>query len=449
MTAGELLIPRSPGYEEARRPAIARFHDIEPRALARCRTDEDVVAALGFARSRDVHVALRSGGHCFAGRSSTDGIVIDVSPMRSVSIHDGVATVGAGARLADVYDALARNGLTIAAGCGPEVGIAGLTLGGGLGILGRLQGLTADQLLGARVVLADERVVEASERSEPDLFWALRGAGGGQFGVVTSLRFRTLRAPEISTSLRLTWPVEHAAAVMGVWQDWGPDAPDSMAASLLLNAPADPARPPAVNVFGAMIGPAAVAASLLDEFVERIGVPPASSELVEAPYRDTKRRLAEHGPGDEVPAGHPYCRSEFFRGPLPPETIARLVERLVSERRAGESRELDFSPWGGAYNRVAADATAFPHRDARFLLKFGVVLAPGADRRAATRWLGRAWETAHPHGTGGAYVNFPDPELEDSARAYHGGNLPRLERVKAAYDPDRLFRFPQALGAPR
>ena len=442
--AGDVLVPGGAGYEEARRPAIARFDDIAPRALVRCTSAGDVAAALALARSEGVPVAIRSGGHCFAGRSSTEGVVIDVSLMSSVSLDGEVASVGAGARLGDVYDALATERRTIAAGCGPEVGIAGLALGGGLGILGRSHGLTADQLVGACVVLADGRVVEAGEQSEPDLLWALRGAGGGQFGVVTSLRLRTLPAPEVTTALQLSWPDAHAA-VIGAWQEWLPGAPDAMAASLLLGAPADPARPATVNVFGAMTGTSGEAAALLDELVERVGMAPASSELSEAPYRETKRRLAEHGPGEEMPGAHPYCKSEFFRDPLPAEAVERLVDQLVSDRRRGESRELDFSPWGGAYNRVASDATAFPHRDARFLLKPGALLAPGADRDAARRWLARTWEIAHPYGTGGAYVNFPDPELDGWERAYWSGNLERLERVKGAYDPDAFFSFPQAI----
>jgi FAD/FMN-containing dehydrogenase len=445
LPSGELLLPGSPGYAQARRPAIARFHDVEPAAVARCRTDADVAAALALARTEGLHVALRSGGHCFAGRSSTEGVVIDVSPMSSVTLDGDVATVGAGARLGSVYDALDRQGRTIAAGCGPDVGVAGLTLGGGLGILGRLHGLTADALLAARVVLADGRVVEASEQREPDLFWALRGAGGGQFGVVTSLAFRTLPAPPLTTSIHLVWPHDHAATLLAAWQDWLPDAPDALAASLLLTAPSDPGRSLSAHVFGAMSAPSDSAAALLAELVERVGAQPVSSELVEAPYRQTKRRLAAHGPGEEVPGGHLYCKSEFFRERLPSEAIDRLVELLAADRRAGESRELDFNPWGGAYNRVAADAIAFPHRDARFLLKPAVVLAPGADRDAGRRWLAEAWETTHPYGTGGAYVNFPDPELEDWARAYHGANLERLERIKAAYDPDELFHFPQSL----
>ena len=442
---GSLLLAGSPGYEEARRPAIARFDDVEPRAVARCRSEADVAAALAYARSEGLPVALRSGGHCFAGRSSTDGLVIDVSPMSSVSLDDGLATVGAGARLGSVYDALAREGRTLAAGCGPEVGIAGLTLGGGLGILGRLHGLTADSLRAARVVLADGSVVDVSEQSEPDLFWALRGSGGGQLGVVTSLVLQTLRAPPVATCIRLEWPHEQAAALAAAWQEWSPDAPDAIAASLLLTAPSDPARPVTANVFGAMAGDSEQTAALLAELVERVGARPLSSQLVETPYREAKRWLAEHGPGEDVPGGHPYCKSEFFRERLPGDAIERLIELLAAGRRTGESRELDFSPWGGAYNRVPADSTAFPHRDARFLLKPGIVLAPGADRDAGRRWLAAAWETTHPHGTGGAYVNFPDPELEDAQRAYHRENLERLERVKAAYDPQDVFRFPQSV----
>ena len=182
MTAGDLLCP-APGYEEARRPAIARFDDVEPRAVARCRTT-DVAAALAYARSGAF------GARCAAAATASpalvdDGIVVDVSPRAPRSSPRSTARRRRAA--SPRVTVSAAPGSTIAAGCGPEVGIAGLTLGGGLGILGRLHGLTADSLLAARVVLADGSVVEASEQSEPDLFWALRGAGGGQFGVVTSL----------------------------------------------------------------------------------------------------------------------------------------------------------------------------------------------------------------------------------------------------------------------
>jgi FAD/FMN-containing dehydrogenase len=216
--SGDVVLPDSPNYDSARKPAIARFHDVRPRAVALCRTPEDVSETIVFARRYGLRTATRSGGHCFAGRSSTEGIVIDVTPMRSVSISGAVATVGAGARLGEVYDALAEHGLTIPAGCSPSVGISGLTLGGGLGILGRKYGLTSDHLLAAQIVLADGRFIGCDEHHDEALFWALRGAGGGNFGVVTSLVFDTLPAPA-ATAFHLHWPHTHAAAIIGAWQD--------------------------------------------------------------------------------------------------------------------------------------------------------------------------------------------------------------------------------------
>jgi FAD/FMN-containing dehydrogenase len=445
----EVLLPGSPEYELARRPAIANFHDTRPQAVVRCASAEDVVEAIAMARREGLPVAARSGGHCFAGRSSTEGIVIDVRPMRSVAVADATATVGAGARLGEVYDTLLEHGLTLAAGCGPEVRTAGLVLGGGLGLLGRSHGLTCDQLLGAQVVLPDGRIVDCDADRHEDLFWALRGAGGGNFGIATRFVLRALPAPD-ATRFHLVWPAEHAAAVLGAWQATAPAAPDALAASLLITAAADLERPPRVNVFGAMLGSERDATEQLGELVARAGADPDSAAFEHASYRATKRSLAEHGPGEERPGAHGYNKSEFFRGQLPNDAIAALVEHFAGARVAGQSRELDFTPWGGAYNRVPAGATAFPHRDARFLLKHAAVVDGGAstaERDAARAWLARSWELVHPWGSGGVYVNFPDPELEDPGRAYHAGNYERLMRVKARYDPGELLRFPQSIPA--
>jgi FAD/FMN-containing dehydrogenase len=445
--SGEVSLPGSPHYEQARRPAIARFQDIKPQALVLCETPQDVSETISFARRSGLETVVRSGGHCFAGRSSTEGIVIDVSPMRSVTVSGGVVRVGAGARLGDVYDTLDEHGLTIPAGCGPTVGISGLTLGGGLGILGRKHGLTSDSLLAAQVVLADGGIVECDEHHEPDLFWALRGAGGCNFGVLTSLAFRTIPSRQ-ATALHLIWPEAHAAEVTEAWQKWSPAAPEELAASLLLIAPSDPDRSPVVNVFGGMVGTESDTEELLDELIARAGVEPSSADLKHGSYREAKRYLAEHGPGDDLPDGHPYSKSEFFRRPMPKEAIESLVANLTEGRVPGESRELDFTPWGGAYNRVSPDATAFAHRDEIFLLKHAVVVepeAPAAVREAARRWLGRSWAMVRQWGSGGVYPNFPDPDLKDWARAYHGANLERLLRVKERYDPDGFFGFHQSL----
>jgi FAD/FMN-containing dehydrogenase len=421
--AAEVIEAGSARYEAVRRSQNARFDGVRPQAVVRCHTAADVVEALAFARRHGAPIAVRSGGHCFAGRSSTEGVVIDVGPMDSVSVQDGLATVGAGVTLGGIYDALEPHGLAIAGGCGPTVGIAGLTLGGGLGILGRRYGLTCDQLVTAEVVLADGRIVTCDDDHEEDLFWALRGAGGGQFGVVTSLTLKTVPAPTV-TCFDLTWPHDQASALIDAWQHHAPDAPDDTAASLLATAAA--ARPPVLHLFGA----AAAMRDLLDRFPQ-----PAAGTLVELPFREAKGWLAANGPGPDDEGHHVYSKSEFFRQPLPAAAGTELVDHFASGRHP---RELDFSPWSGAYNRVPTAATAFPHRAERFLLKQAVAGEAGRD------WLQRSWEITHPHGSGGVYVNFPDPELPDP-RAYHRSNYDRLRQVKARYDAENVFRFPQSL----
>jgi FAD/FMN-containing dehydrogenase len=455
--AGAVILPGGPDYESVRKPVMARFDNVRPAAVVLCTTPADVAATIAFARRAHMHTAIRGGGHSVAGRSSTEGIVIDVTPMRSVSVTGEVATVGAGVRLGGLYDALAEHGRTIPAGCGPSVGIAGLTLGGGLGILGRKHGLTCDQLLGAQVVLADGRVVDCDQHHDQELFWALRGAGGGNFGVVTSLVFRTLPAPA-ATVFHLAWPLAHAAAVVQAWQAWAPTAPDELDATLRLTA-AGGERPPQVDLIGAVLGSQADAAELLGELVARAGADPASAARWHLPYRAAKRHLdglgsaddqRERAPGDgeqPPPQGHLFTKSEFFRQPLPGETIAVLVEHLVGGLAGGSSREVSFLPWGGAYNRVPADATAFVHREELFVVQHLVTVSPAAatERDAAHEWLARSWALVHPWGSGGVYPNFPDPDLQDWAHAYYGSNYDRLLRVKASYDPDRFFHFHQSL----
>ena len=158
---GDLLTPASPSYDTARRPAMARYQDVRPQAVIRCASAEDVARTIAYARDTGTHVVPRGGGHCFAGRSSTEGLVLDLGRLNAIKVGpDGHAVIGAGARLAQVYDALHEHRRAIPAGCGPTVGIAGLTLGGGLGLLGRTYGLTCDTLIGARVVLASGRLAE-------------------------------------------------------------------------------------------------------------------------------------------------------------------------------------------------------------------------------------------------------------------------------------------------
>jgi hypothetical protein len=189
-----------------------------------------------------------------------------------------------------------------------------------------------------------------------------------------------------------------------------------------------------------MLGTETDTSALLDELVGRAGAAPESAARVHLPYREAKRHLAERG-GDGDDPGHLFSKSEYFRRPLPADAVAALVEHFTHARVAGEARELDFSPWGGAYNRVPEDATAFAHRDERFLLKHAIVIEPGSDSAVGRGWLQRSWATVHPWGAGRVYPNFPDPDLDDEARAAHGPNHDRLERIRRQYDPSDFFRL--------
>jgi FAD/FMN-containing dehydrogenase len=262
--AGDVVFPGSVAYDELPKPFNARFHDVQPRAIVRCATPHDVAEAVLFVGRHGLECAARSGGHCFAGRSVSRGVVIDVSPMDAVSVSGGVATVGAGTRLGRVYESLEEQGLALPAGTCPAVGVAGLTLGGGLGILGRKHGVTSDRLIGVQIVLANGRLVHCDDTHEADLFWALRGAGAGNFGVVTSLVFRAVPVPD-ATNFRLAWPIRNAAAVFEAWQEWAPVGPDELSASLKVTAAAEVDRPASVDIYGALLGTESDATELLDE----------------------------------------------------------------------------------------------------------------------------------------------------------------------------------------
>ena len=433
---GDVYAPRSPGYDAVRRPANPAFAHVRPRLIAACRSEADVAAAVRHAAATGQRLAPRGGGHCFAGRSSTDGIVLDLSALDGITVTgDGTAVIGAGARLGRVYAELGRRGRTLPAGCGPTVGIAGLTLGGGIGLLGRVHGLTCDRLTGARVVLAGGRVVDCDGTREPDLFWALRGAGGGQFGVVTSLRFATVPEPA-TTRVEMAWPPGTAyAGLVEAWQRWAPDAPDALTANLTLTA--EPGVPVHATLAGASTLGEEETRKLLREFAVHAGTP-AEPRLHDAlPFGAVKDGFADPREDDERPV---RIRSEFFDRTMPRATIEALLTRLAAYA-PGDAvrgrRQLTFTAMGGAYNRVPAHATAFAHRGTRYLLEH---IAEPEDA-----WSGRSRAIAAACGTGRVYPNFPDPDLPDPAAAYHAGNRERLAEVKRAYDPGRFFDFHQAI----
>jgi FAD/FMN-containing dehydrogenase len=428
---GQLLTPGSPDYDAARRPENPAYADVRPQLVLRCASEADVARGLALARDTGLPVVPRGGGHCFAGRSSTEGLLLDLSLMSSVEVVDGVARIGAGARLGAVYADLHRASRTLPAGCGETVGIAGLTLGGGIGLLGRRYGLTCDRLVAARVALADGRIVECDPERESDLFWALRGAGGGQFGVVTLLTFETVPEP-VMTRFELRWGPDPAADLVAAWQRWAPDANEELTANLTLAA--EPGRDLEVIVFGASMLDEDATRGLLDE-LSLVATPTRADVRAGLPYSELKRTFAELDPREDTET-RIRIRSELFTEPLRAATIGSLLD-AVQDRRTGEPRHLTFLALGGAYDRVAADGTAFAHRGARFNLEHAGLVSGS--------WVDRSWQIAHADGSGGVYANFPDLGLPDGPAAYHRTNLDRLARIKRAYDPDRLFDFPQSI----
>lgn len=454
---GQVVLPGSLSYERLHKPFNARFHKVWPQAITLCATPQDVSETISFLDRHSLENATKSGGHCFAGHSSSSGVIIDVTLMNSVSVSGGVATVGAGARLGDVYAALDEHGITIPAGSCPPVGVAGLTLGGGLGILGRKYGVTSDRLIGAQIVLADGRILDCDQSHNADLFWALRGAGGGNFGVVTSRVFQTVPMPVV-TNFHLAWPFHHAVGLIEAWQRWAPIGPDELAVSLKVTATDAVEQPPSVDVYGALIGTESDATNLFDELVFRSGSAPTSTYVKQMTFPETRRFWANLGAAEAMAdeslqpdvGKQPYlfAKSEFFAQQLPTEAIVALVENLSLARVPDESRELDWMPWGGAYNRVRPEATAFVHRNELFQLKHAAIVdpqAPTSDKADARRWVARSWMSVHPWGSGRVFQNFADPDLEGWTDAYYGPNYGRLVRIKARYDPTGFFRFHQSL----
>lgn len=424
--------PSDPGYATARLGYNPRFDGQRPAGVVRCAHPADVQACVEFAAATHTRIAARSGGHSYLGYSTPDGgLVVDVGPLSTVDVRpDGTAVIGAGARLMDVYTALAAAGRCLPGGSCPTVGIAGLTLGGGIGLLARAYGLTCDRLESAQLVTADGMLRTASATSTPDLFWALRGGGGGNFGVVTSFTFRTVPAPAL-TVFSLQFP----GTVLGAWQDWLAGAPDELFAHCIVHG----STPASAEVGGCFVGTPAQLNPLLDALVGRAGAP-AGRYVAGMSYLDAMRYAAgcsqlsatQCRPG-WTETGGTLQRELFVASSLMVMAPMRDPDAAVGAIE-GSGLDAIFDSLGGAVARVSAAATAFPHRAALASVQLyrGGTGSVAAVREQLSGLLGN-------HG----YVNYIDPTVPPTA--YYGGNLPRLRAIAQRYDPDGVFAFAQGL----
>ncbi|MFE1770144.1 FAD-binding oxidoreductase [Streptomyces sp. NPDC059008] len=461
---GRLIRASDAAYATARRLYNTRYDTLKPSAIAYVKHPSDIAECLAFARRHGTPVAIRSGGHSYAGFSSGNGrLVVDVSALSKVGAPSGgITRIGAGAKLIDVYQGLAAHGVTIPGGSCPTVGISGLTLGGGHGVVSRAYGLTCDSLVGATLVTADGKTVSCDKDHHPDLFWALRGAGNGNFGVVTELRFRTHPAPR-AVMAYLTWPWAKTAKVVASWQKWGPVQADEIWSACHLDA--RPGGTPAVSVAAFSLGGYGELKNALDKLADQPGGPgPAATvRLTPIGYLDAMEAYAGcsskstaqcHTPGSlpgQNGAGQlgreTYAaRSHFFDRSLSAAGIRTLMDQIESGGRKGVSGNVALTALGGAINRVGRTDTAFVHRGSRFLAQYLTSWPAKGSPGTRTAWLNSFHDAMRRHASGAAYQNYTDPGLTDWKSAYYGAAAGRLDRVKRTYDPQRLFStFAQAL----
>ena len=441
---GELLLPTSPGYDIARRIWNGAI-DRHPACIARCTGVADVVAAVRFARERDLLVAVRSGGHGVSGHAVCDGgLVIDLSPMKGITVdpHARTARAQAGVLWGELDRETQLFGLATVGGIVTHTGIAGLTLGGGIGWLMRKYGAAVDNLLSVDLVTADGELVTASEDRDPDLFWGVRGAGGN-FGIVTSFEYRLHPVGPIVLAGPIFHLLDDAPEVLRFYRQFAATAPDELTTIFELElAPPLPTLPedvhgkPIVMVGACYAGPPEDGAEVVRPLKE-FGNPIA--DLLEPkPY------LALQSMFDPlVPHGwHRYWKSVELP-PLTDDAIDTLIDhtsRITSPRSYTIVLQL-----GGALARVAEDATAFGQRDAAHNVVINAVWTeddPEPDRHIT--WARDFFDALQTHATGRVYVNFLGDEGQDRVRAAYGErNYERLARLKRVHDPTNLFRLNQ------
>jgi FAD/FMN-containing dehydrogenase len=441
---GDLIRPGDEGYEEARKIWNGAI-DKRPGLIARCRSTQDVVAAVNFARDNQVAFAVRGGGHSFPGTSTCDdGLVIDLSGMRKVEVDPGkrTATAEGGVTWGELDAATQAHGLAVTGGHVTHTGIGGLTTGSGIGHLMRKLGLTSDNLLAADIVLADGRTARASADENEDLFWGIRG-GGGNFGVVTSFQYRLHEVAGPLLAGLVFYDAKQGRELIRFYREWADTLPDEVTTILgYLCAPPFPFVPPH------LVGQPGFAIVMVCQG------PHDAAEKAIKPAR-------EFGPPlFEMIAPMPYVAvQQLFDPALPPGTKGYLktqdrsgysdaaIETILentARMKPGHSQMLLFQ-LGGAVGRLPEDATAFANRASKYMDAYIAIWEDDSEKDEVIAWSRRFWEEMKPHSRGIFNPNFTgdDEPADVVAQAYGPAKYARLQAIKAKYDPENLFRLNQ------
>ncbi|MGH9328456.1 MAG: FAD-binding oxidoreductase [Terriglobia bacterium] len=439
---GELIEPDDPRFNESRKVYNAMISR-RPRLIARCADVADVIAAIGFARQHDLLVSIRGGGHNAGGLGvCDDGIVIDLSLIKDVHVDPAARTVrvGGGCTWGEVDRATHASGLAVPSGIVSSTGVGGLTLGGGMGHLTRQYGLTIDNLLEADVVLADGSLVRASVSENCDLFWALRG-GGGNFGVVTSFLFQAHPVNTVCAGPML-WNLDQAAAVMKWYREFILQAPEEINGFFaFLTVPPGPHFPESLHfrkmcgIVWCYNGGQKEADEMLDSL--RGFQQPVFEHFAPMPF-PTLQSIFD---GLYPPGLQWYWKSDFVKD-LSDEAIALHIKYCSKLPTLHSTVHL--YPINGAAHRVGENETPWSYRDAVWSEVIVGVDPDPANKGRITTWAKSYWEALHPHGAGGAYINFMmEGEGEDRIRATYRDNYEKLAQIKAKYDPENFFRVNQ------
>jgi FAD/FMN-containing dehydrogenase len=439
---GSVCLPGETGYDEARTLWNAMI-DRRPGVVVRCAGAADVARAVRFARDHSLLLAVRGGGRNIAGSAVCDGgLLIDLSPMKSVQVDREKRTARAepGVTLHEFDEATQACGLATPLGINSTTGLAGLTLGGGFGWLSRKHGLTVDNLLAADVVTADGEVRRASASEHADLFWAIRG-GGGNFGVATSFEFRLHSVgPEVLSGL-IVHPFSEAKPVLDGYRRFIAQAPEELTVWVVLRkAPPLPFLPEEWHGKEVVVLALCYAGDM------------AAGERAAAPLRALGRPIAD------VVGPHPYAGWQQAFDPLltpgarnywKSHDFAEISDAAVNAmidyggKLPTPECEIFIAQLGGAVNRVARDATAYPHRDVGFVLNVHTRWQESGQDAECIKWAREFFDATAPHATGGVYVNFMSQDETERTKGAYGANYDRLAAIKAKYDPGNLFRMNQ------
>jgi FAD/FMN-containing dehydrogenase len=430
---GGVLRGGDSGFDAARTIWNAMI-DRSPELIARCVSPADVINAVNFGRDRNLQIAVHAGGHSAAGSSVCDGgLMIDVSPMKGIRVEPSRRTVRAEAGLtwAEFDRETQAFGLATTGGVVSTTGIAGLTLGGGIGWLGRTHGLSCDNLLSVDIVTADGQLRTASAAENADLFWAVRG-GGGNFGVVTSFEYQLHSIEPLVTAGLLIWPRPMALDVLRAFRDFTQGAPENASAYAGLGT--SPDGDPIVVLIAFHHGPTEDGERLFGP-LRRLG-PPVADMIQAMPYTTAQAMLDGLNP----PGNRVYWKSEILRN-IDDDVLETVISRAAECPSPLSPVLIEF--YGGAINRIGVSDTAYPLREATYALNAVSYWNDPAQDEANIGWARGTFEAMQPYSPGSVYVNFlgVGDATEDRVKAAYGPNYARLARIKAAYDPNNVFRM--------